>query len=592
MRLKIIALASFMMLCGNILFAQIRDYVFIVRPVYDEKMLAFIDETAKTLNEKGYKDLSSEVDAQKKGWFGSGFLYIQGNRKFVITNRHVVGDSSTINLELEAADGTKQLFEGNKVIAVDDEVDLAIIEITAKNSFTKGLKLSDTRPEDGADVWTAGYPGLINTTPSWQLGKGIITNSHARFKELVDPEKSDIIQHSAQIDGGNSGGPLLIADKTAVTGYAVIGVNTWKVRSRQAANYSLPVNPALKNFIEKNLTAKTSDKEAENLKTRINEFAKISAIKNDEDPNERLHSISRFISTSCVMQSGENALVSVLSSAPSRVRNDVLWVLQYTSVFDAMRIAIAYDIDKKLNDGKNPVAVSAPDLQKNTVNAEKTEIIFSTDKNEKITTTWKEENNMWRLDTMQDVTIVKSSDEKTKTSDRKAASKFDIYNPFDSIFFLEYDLSFSNHDAAGFGLISFPSKYFGIGFGLTISYLSVDRVTDDFDYNPGDIENVKTWSGRPVAIARIQVPFDGPSFSIIPYIEGRAGAQIIFETNLIDPPAGIYGSATAGLQFGLTHFVFNISGGVEGVVKTFGDYSVNPGDTLSGLMIFSVGMGY
>ena len=112
MKLKVFALASILMLLGSVLYAQIRDYVFIVRPIYDEKALSFMDQVANTLNERRYRDLAAAVSAQKNGRFGSGFLFVQGNRRFVITNQHVVGDAATVNLELEAADGTKQLFEG------------------------------------------------------------------------------------------------------------------------------------------------------------------------------------------------------------------------------------------------------------------------------------------------------------------------------------------------------------------------------------------------------------------------------------------------------------------------------------------------
>ena len=112
MKLKVFTLASILMLLGSVLYAQIRDYVFIVRPIYDEKALSFMDQVANTLNERRYRDLAAAVSAQKSGRFGSGFLFVQGNRRFVITNQHVVGDAATVNLELEAADGTKQLFEG------------------------------------------------------------------------------------------------------------------------------------------------------------------------------------------------------------------------------------------------------------------------------------------------------------------------------------------------------------------------------------------------------------------------------------------------------------------------------------------------
>ena len=192
---------------------------------------------------------------------------------------------------------------------------------------------------------------------------------------------------------------------------------------------------------------------------------------------------------------------------------------------------------------------------------------------------------------MKDVTIVKKPDPK-ESEDKKASSKFKIYNPFDTISFIEYDFSFSNHDAVGFGYLTYPLKFFAWGFGINFSYLSADIYPDSFSAAPGDIESVNAFSVRPVFITRLQVPFDGPSFSITPFIEGRVGAQIIFEFDLIDPPAGIYASGALGVQVGFTHFFMSVSGGVEQIVKTFGDYAVDPSDTLSGILTFSVGWGY
>ena len=42
----------------------------------------------------------------------------------------------------------------------------------------------------------------------------------------MNPDISSLIQHSAEVDRGNSGGPLLIPSKTTETGYLVIGINT------------------------------------------------------------------------------------------------------------------------------------------------------------------------------------------------------------------------------------------------------------------------------------------------------------------------------------------------------------------------------
>lgn len=75
-----------------------------------------------------------------------------------------------------------------------------------QNALTANVSFEN---EDGTEVWSAGFPGL-GGKPMWQLGKGTITNASAKIKELIAPNISTIIQHSAEVDAGNSGGPLLL----------------------------------------------------------------------------------------------------------------------------------------------------------------------------------------------------------------------------------------------------------------------------------------------------------------------------------------------------------------------------------------------
>jgi hypothetical protein len=72
---------------------------------------------------------------------------------------------------------------------------------------------------------------------------------------MADPENTNFIQHTATIDSGNSGWPLLIEDITNPTGYTVAGVNTWKIMYLQNVNFSIPAGTVLK------IMEKTREKE-------------------------------------------------------------------------------------------------------------------------------------------------------------------------------------------------------------------------------------------------------------------------------------------------------------------------------------------
>jgi serine protease Do len=67
--------------------------------------------------------------------------------------------------------------------------------------------------------------------PSFQLTKGIVSNEH-----LVFPDGTDLphVQHTAAIDPGSSGGPLLGPARE------VLGVNTFKLVGRENVNVAVP----------------------------------------------------------------------------------------------------------------------------------------------------------------------------------------------------------------------------------------------------------------------------------------------------------------------------------------------------------------
>jgi len=121
-------------------------------------------------------------------------------RGYVVTNRHVVGASKSVNLTL--ADGTPLTAE---VIAVEAEKDLAILHLDTKKKL---VALSPAPVDDlmvGETVIAIGHPfGYVNT-----VSRGIIS---ALGRDITMPSGdvlTGLIQTDASINPGNSGGPLL-----------------------------------------------------------------------------------------------------------------------------------------------------------------------------------------------------------------------------------------------------------------------------------------------------------------------------------------------------------------------------------------------
>lgn len=121
-------------------------------------------------------------------------------RGYVVTNRHVVGGSKSVNLTL--SDGTPLTAE---VIAVEAAKDLAILHLDTKKKL---VALSPAPVDDlmvGETVIAIGHPfGYVNT-----VSTGIISALNRDITMPTGDVLTGLIQTDASINPGNSGGPLL-----------------------------------------------------------------------------------------------------------------------------------------------------------------------------------------------------------------------------------------------------------------------------------------------------------------------------------------------------------------------------------------------
>lgn len=123
----------------------------------------------------------------------SGFLIHDGT--MLVTNYHVIQD--TYHMVAIDAESSREV-PVSTVLAYDEDADLAILRCDGEIGVVP-LTLADSDfVSQGDTVYAAGYPlGLANT-----LSNGIISS---RYME----EQVDILQITAAISGGSSGGALL-----------------------------------------------------------------------------------------------------------------------------------------------------------------------------------------------------------------------------------------------------------------------------------------------------------------------------------------------------------------------------------------------
>ena len=72
--------------------------------------------------------------------------------------------------------------------------------------------------KDGREVFTSSYLDLLGQ-PSFLFGKGIVSTLDFTQNHLLDYKDIPLIQHTAQVDVGSAGSPLMIKSEEFEGGY-------------------------------------------------------------------------------------------------------------------------------------------------------------------------------------------------------------------------------------------------------------------------------------------------------------------------------------------------------------------------------------
>jgi putative serine protease PepD len=145
---------------------------------------------------------------------GSGTGFLVDSDGTIVTNAHVVGDSSEVQVRF-TDDGE---FHDARVLGVDASTDLAALKVDAgAASGVRPLKLADSdKVQVGDSALAIGYPLGLDRTATAGIVSGLERDIQAPNGFSIDK----VIQTDAPINPGNSGGPLLNANGE------VIGVNS------------------------------------------------------------------------------------------------------------------------------------------------------------------------------------------------------------------------------------------------------------------------------------------------------------------------------------------------------------------------------
>ena len=166
----------------------------------------------------------------------SGFVYKTSDQMVVVTNYHVVHDTSDLSVTFSNGNGFSA-----EVLGTDPYADLAVLSVNdAPASEFKPVEIvSSSTLRVGEQVIAIGNPyglvGSLTTGVVSAVGRSILEEDYAGGFSIAN-----IIQTSTPINPGNSGGPLLNAVGK------VVGITTAIVSDSQGLGFAVPSNAILR----------------------------------------------------------------------------------------------------------------------------------------------------------------------------------------------------------------------------------------------------------------------------------------------------------------------------------------------------------
>lgn len=293
------------------------------------------------------EDVGDFLRGAAGGGFGSGFLVVHrdasGTAAFVVTNRHVVAGSD--EAEITFGDGTT--YKACPVVLASTTDDVAVLALpdAAAKAYGAGLKLAEVAPTERLTVVATGYPG-IGGRPSFQMTEGKISNARFSMPEvgLAEP----LVQHTAAIDPGSSGGPL-----TNEKG-EVVGVNVMLLRSRNAAFFAVP-SSAVVDVVRRAHRLSVDRRSPTFL---ANELTSTCASLSAElsSPSAGIGKLAPFVSNQLVAVAGLESYDLVSRSALGKSVTREF----FHDPVAAMRVSVLFRLVAGTTDGKHPVTCAAP----------------------------------------------------------------------------------------------------------------------------------------------------------------------------------------------------------------------------------------
>ena len=161
------------------------------KDVEEALVIDFIEKVPEVVDDVLSYTKKATVTIKTDFGHGSGF-FISANG-YILTNNHVIKNSSTIEIELNSG-----LIIDAEIIRQDAKKDVALLKVIGKGF--KSIPIFDGKVSAGIEVYAVGTPADVNLGQT--VTKGIVSG-----KRVI--EENTFIQTDVSINKGNSGGPLI-----------------------------------------------------------------------------------------------------------------------------------------------------------------------------------------------------------------------------------------------------------------------------------------------------------------------------------------------------------------------------------------------
>ena len=250
------------------------------------KVTEWHESVGDHLNEEQRNEIQERVNNWKpkdaRYAFGTGF-YI--NEHYILTNAHVVTKDNDMKHKF---DEFRIPYRRVELITWDPDVDLALLYDERGNTNTATFRYSPVYWDE--KIVSFGYPKSHLLSYEGNSTPGAVSGLFGMLRK--DPHPENYFQHTAPIQGGNSGGPVF-----DLMGY-VVGVTTYGMISRVSVDRIIEIAPpqnvnfaikfdVIKEFLGKNGFGEDLGSSVDKEKIYKVQHASTNSVSNQGDISEK-----------------------------------------------------------------------------------------------------------------------------------------------------------------------------------------------------------------------------------------------------------------------------------------------------------------